>query len=261
VGAVWAVLAEVCRGRGCALVCMTVSPPSKSLAALPCSAIPYPTLPNPALPLLAHGVAGAPFMCVQAAEVIFRSVVQEGDSTLHASNFQDAVMLLSARVEQVKEDKSESLFCGTIPASSVSRARVAVRRFLCKSVFLLNTEVVWFEVGMFCMVALSMTVSVITLNRCISKKVMYDDSLEGVQSVTLSAFVLEVCVCVGAGRDIPPQAPRPFKPRPLHSNALSPLTPSPGMLGLPGRVEAVCVRTPPVLAKRCALPGLRADHP
>lgn len=140
-----------------------------------------------------------PFLCappppprVQAAEVIFRSVVPDSDGSLHLATFNDAVMLLSARVEQVREDRDESLFCGSIAASTVSKARISVRRFLCRSVFLLNTEVVWFEVGMFCMVAMSMTVSVITLNRCISRKVMYDGSLEGVQTLTLSSFVIEV---------------------------------------------------------------------
>ena len=101
-------------------------------------------------------------------------------------------MLLNARVEQILGEDDVCGCFGVVSDDTVTAARLAVRRFLCKSVFVANTEVVWFEVGMFIVVCCSMAVNVIAVNRYEETRIPYDEQLQGFHYTTLMLFVVEV---------------------------------------------------------------------
>ena len=123
---------------------------------------------------------------------MFGSVVDPNSEGLSREQFSQAVMLLNARMVPIIPQELACCGCRSWRQRSVTLARRRVLRFLCRSSIIFNTEIVWFEVGMCAVVAVSMVINVAAVYRFDRTDVIYDDKLQDLHYVTLPCFVLEV---------------------------------------------------------------------
>ena len=123
---------------------------------------------------------------------MFDAVAQPNSSVLTRDQFSQAVMLLNARVVPVIPEELNCCGCRIWHQHWMTVARRRVLRFLCRSSIVFNTEIVWFEVGMFAVVALSMVINVETVSRYRQTDAVYSEKLQAMHYVTMPCFVIEV---------------------------------------------------------------------